>query len=215
MRLNVEGLLVIVNGVTTEEDALLAIGLGANAVAFDLCVSPRQISPSEAHDIIRRLPSGTIALGTFRNELSTRVVEVANTLGLSGVRLEGAMRADDLAYVAERVSTVLRVVSGDGPVPAGLYDYLVAPADDDAYALGAAMETFTSTATRVVASGGLDAESVAAIVQHNPVAGVEARGSVESRVGVKDPVELQRFISAARWAEEHSYVERGEPGWTI
>ena len=44
-------------GVTTEEDALLAVALGADALGFVFAPgSPRQVTPGAVRDIVRRLP---------------------------------------------------------------------------------------------------------------------------------------------------------------
>ncbi|HVB19612.1 MAG TPA: phosphoribosylanthranilate isomerase [Acidimicrobiales bacterium] len=217
MRFNVEGLFIKIAGITNEEDALFAIGLGASAVGFDFGVSPRQIAPAAAHDIIRRLPQGALSIGSFRNELPQRVVEIASTLGLSAVQLEGAMTSDQVAYVSERVNTVLRLTSPEaGPGAAGI-DYLVLPDDDDAFALNASLEHFARSSTRhpVVASGGLDGANVVDIVQNYPVFGVEARSGVERSPGQKDPVQLGQFIANARWAYENSLVERHFDEWQV
>jgi phosphoribosylanthranilate isomerase len=91
VRLNTEGIFIKVSGVTTEDDALFSIGLGASAVGFDFGPTPRQISVNAAHDIVRRLPVGAISVGVFRNEMPQRIVEIANTLGLSAVQIDGTV----------------------------------------------------------------------------------------------------------------------------
>ncbi len=219
MRFNTEGLFIKISGITSEEDALFSVGLGASAVGFDFGVSPRQISASAAHDIVRRLPNGAISVGVFRNELPQRVVEIANTLGLSAVQIDGAMTVDELAYVAERVNTVLRMVP-DGTDHLGLFggvDYLVLPETDERVALADSLELLLDSGPRVplIASGGLSPTSVIDVVQNFPVFGVDVRAGVESAPGVKDPALLGEFISNARWAYENSYVERHYDEWTI
>ena len=55
---------VKVCGITTEEDALLAIGMGADALGFNFVPgSSRQIRPAVARDIVRRLPGGVLTVG--------------------------------------------------------------------------------------------------------------------------------------------------------
>ena len=44
-------------GITSEADALLAVGLGADALGFIFAPSPRQISPAAVGDIVKRLPA--------------------------------------------------------------------------------------------------------------------------------------------------------------
>ena len=45
MRLRGEGLFIKISGITTEEDALFSIGLGASAVGFEFGPTARRISP--------------------------------------------------------------------------------------------------------------------------------------------------------------------------
>src|SRR5487761_2650779 len=135
MRLLVEGLFIKISGITTEEDALFSIGLGASAVGFEFGPTPRQLSPATVHDIVRRLPQGALSVGVFRNELPQRVVEIANTIGLSAVQIDGAMPAEHLRYVADRVNTVMRSLPSTGVVDnvlaAAGADYLLLPESDD------------------------------------------------------------------------------------
>ena len=43
-------------GITNEEDALLAIALGADALGFVFAPSTRQVAAKKVYDITRRLP---------------------------------------------------------------------------------------------------------------------------------------------------------------
>lgn len=219
MRFTTEGLFIKISGVTTEDDALFSIGLGASAVGFDFGVGPRQISPSAAHDIVRRLPSGALSVGVFRNELPQRIVEVANTLGLSAVQIDGPITTDELSYVTERVNVVLRMVPDgvDHLSLSGGVDYLLIPEADERSALAECLETFQDASPRVplIAAGGLTPTSVIDVVQNFPVFGVDVRAGVESSPGTKDPALLGEFIANAKWAYENSYVERHYDEWTI
>ncbi len=219
MRLTSEGLFIKISGVTSEADALFSIGLGATAVGFDFALTPRQISVSAAHDIVRRLPQGALSVGVFRAELPQRVVEIANTLGLSAVQIDGPASTDEVSYIAERVNTVLRMVP-DGTERLGVVsgvDYLVLPEADEPEALADSLELFLDSDQRlpVIASGGLNSSSVVDVVQNFPVFGVDVRGGVESSPGVKDPAMLGEFIANARWAYDNSYVERHFDEWHL
>lgn len=219
MRFTTEGLFIKISGITSEEDALFSVGLGANAVGFDFALGERQIGVSTAHDIVRRLPAGIVSVGVFRNELPQRVVEIANTLGLGAVQIDGAISGDELSYITERVNTVLRMVP-DGAEKLVLWsgvDYLVLPELDDRQALADALEQLSESGPRVplIASGGLSASNVIDVVQNFPVFGVDVRAGVESAPGVKDPVRLGEFIANARWAYENTYVERHYDEWSL
>lgn len=219
MRLLVEGLFVKVSGVTNEEDALFAIGLGASAVGFEFGPSPRQISPGAAQDIVRRLPHGAFSVGVFRNELPQRVVEITNRLGLNAVQIDGVMTTVQLRYIGERVNTVLRMIPSTSTIDVAVHDwgvdYLLLPEGDDHDSLVDCLGTFLDQNIRLplIASGGLTASNVVDVVQNYPVWGVDVRGGVESSPGVKDPVLLGEFIANARWAFDNSYVDRHRDDW--
>jgi phosphoribosylanthranilate isomerase len=221
VRLNTEGLFIKVSGVTTEDDALFSIGLGASAVGFDFGPTPRQISVNAAHDIVRRLPAGATSVGVFRNEMPQRIVEIANTLGLSAVQVEGAMSSEDLDYVAQRVNTVLRMLASTAnhDLVASLVgvDYVVVPESDDHYSLMDSLQLFSDLLVRtpIIASGGLTPSNVVDIVQNYPVWGVDVRAGVEKSPGEKDPVLLGQFIANARWAYDNAYVVRHHDEWPM
>jgi len=209
----------MVGGITTEEDALFSVALGANAVGFDFALGERQVDAGTVHDIVRRLPGGVISVGTFRSELPQRVAEVANTIGLSAVQIEGPITSDELSYITERVNTVVRTVP-DGVEKLALWqgvDYLAVPELDEPAALDLAFEQLSRSSARLplIASGGLTPANVKDVVQRLPVFGVEVRSGVESSPGVKDPVKLGEFIANARWAYDNSYVERTYNEWSL
>jgi len=219
VRLLVEGLFIKVSGITSEEDALFSIGLGASAVGFEFGPTPRQITPSVAHDIIRRLPQGALSVGVFRNESPPRVVEITNTLGLSAAQIDGPMNAEQLHYVAERVNTVLRTIPSTSVIDAVIAnsgaDYLLLPESDDHDSLVDCLNTFLDETIRtpLIASGGLTSSNVIDVVQNYPVWGVDVRAGVETAPGVKDPVLLGEFIANAHWAFENTNVDRHADDW--
>ena len=90
-----DDLLVKICGITSEADALLAIGLGADALGFIFAPSPRQVSAAAVADIVKRLPFGVLTVGVFRDEAPARVVEIANHIGLGAVQLHGHETAED------------------------------------------------------------------------------------------------------------------------
>jgi phosphoribosylanthranilate isomerase len=219
VRFNTEGLFIKVSGITSEQDALFSIGLGANAVGFEFGPTPRRTTTQEVSDIVRRLPQGALSVGVFVHELPQKIVEVANTLGLSAVQIDGSISAASLAWVAERVTTVIRTLpsaevlretrSIDG------VDYFLLPEYDDVDALRDCLEVFAdlSIPTPLIASGGLNVSNVVEVVQNYPVWGVDVRAGVELEPGLKDPALLGDFIANARWASANAYVERQREEW--
>src|SRR4051812_47060518 len=89
-------------GITSEEDALLAVAMGADAVGFVFAPSTRQVAARLVHDIVRRLPPEVLTVGVFRDEGAQRVVDVVNGAGLRAAQLHGRETAEQTAWVRKR-----------------------------------------------------------------------------------------------------------------
>jgi phosphoribosylanthranilate isomerase len=211
-------LFVKICGVTSEADALLAVGMGASAVGFIFAPSTRQMAPSAVADIVKRLPYETVTVGVFRDEAPRRVIEIAGQIGLRAVQLHGFESAEDTRWVADRVNWTIKAFPAghrnierfpeygaqtllvDGPSPGSgeLFDWRLAEGVGDP--------------GRLLVSGGLRPDNVAGAVAHLHPWGVDVSTGVESAPGVKDPGKLRDFIVAAREAGELVAAERGLAG---
>ncbi|MGA2837286.1 MAG: phosphoribosylanthranilate isomerase [Acidimicrobiales bacterium] len=207
-------LFVKICGITSEADALLAVGMGASAVGFVFAPSPRQMAPSVVADIVKRLPHETVTVGVFRNESPRRVVEIAAQIGLRAVQLHGLESVDDTRWVAERVGWTIkafpaghrsidrfaeygaRTLMIDGPNPGSgeLFDWRLAEGVVDP--------------GRLIVSGGLRPDNVAGAIAHLHPWGVDVASGVESAPGVKDPAKVRDFVVAAREAGRRVVAER-------
>ena len=76
-------------GITNEDDALLAVAMGADAVGFIFAPSPRQVAAQQVYDITRRLPPEILTVGVFRDEHPERVIDTVNRAGLKAAQLHG------------------------------------------------------------------------------------------------------------------------------
>ena len=77
-------------GITNEDDALLSVAMGADAVGFNFVAgSPRQIAAQVAYDITRRLPAGDPDRRRVPRRTPERVVELAHKSGVKAVQLHG------------------------------------------------------------------------------------------------------------------------------
>lgn len=190
-------------GITTEEDALLAVAMGADAVGFVFAPSKRQVAPGQVRDIVRRLPHETLTVGVFRDESPQRVVETVNTLGLRGAQLHGHESPAEAAWIHQRVPFVIKAFAAVDEQLSRAADYDVDAVLVDALIPGSG-EVFDwtlaeglPTERRVILAGGLNAENVAsAIARINPW-GVDVSSGVEASPGRKDPVKVMRFVSEA------------------
>jgi phosphoribosylanthranilate isomerase len=211
-----EDFLIKICGVTNEPDALLAVGLGADAIGFILAPSPRQIAVSVAADIVKRLPHDVLTVGVFRDESPQRVVEIANTVGFGAVQLHGHETAGQCRWIRERVACTIRAFVAGDPSIARLADfgadYLLVdgPSPGSGQVFDWRLAEGVVDAGRMFVSGGLTPENVADAIMALRPRGVDVSSGVEALPGKKDPQKLRSFIRSARAAAEAArWASRG------
>jgi phosphoribosylanthranilate isomerase len=197
-------------GITTEEDALLAIALGADALGFVFASgSPRMVTVDEASDIVKHLPyDEVVTFGVFRDERPERVAQIVNTVGLKGAQLHGREPATEVVYVHQRVPLVIQGFAAGDPALSmaseGPADLVLLDAPDpgsgrvfDWCDIDGALD-----GVRLLLGGGLTPENVADAIWRVRPWGVDVSTGVETAPGSgrKDPRKLRRFIEAARAA---------------
>lgn len=198
-------------GVTNEEDALLAVAMGADAIGFIFAPSPRQVTARAVAAITPRLPAEVVTVGVFRDALPSQVLDTMNQAGLKAAQLHGRESPSDVAAVAEHVRHVIKGFAGlpgalehvgqyavdailvDGPAPGSgtLFDWRLA-------------EGLPRT-RRLIVGGGLNPTNVANAIRRLRPWGVDVASGVESSPGHKDPKKLRQFVQAARAAEPDPY----------
>ena len=193
-------------GTTTEEDALLAVAMGVDALGFVFAASPRQVSPAGVADIVKRLPPEVITIGVFRDEAPQRVVDIVTRTGLRGAQLHGHESPESTAWVAERVPVVIKAfVAGDkGVTGAGDYQadalLLDSPSPGSGRIFDWRLADGVPDGSRLIVAGGLTADNVADAIAAVHPWGVDVVTGVESAPGRKDPRKLLSFVTNARAA---------------
>lgn len=199
---------VKVCGTTSEEDALLAVAMGADAIGFIFAPSPRQVSPSRVADIVKRLPPDVVTVGVFRDEAPQRVVEIVATVGLRGAQLHGHETVEQARWVKGRVPFVIQAFPAGDSALLRASDYWVDAVMIDSPSPGSGQVFDWSLAdgapdgNRLILAGGLDAGNVAAAVQRVHPWGVDACSGLEATPGHKDPRKVRAFVAAAKAAGE-------------
>jgi len=194
-------------GITNLDDALLAVDAGADALGFVFYgASPRNVSPDQAAEIIRRLPPFLQTVGLFVNESAQTVNETAERCGLDIVQLHGEEPPEYCAAIRRRVLKALRVK--DSSSLDTIKEYRVAAILLDAWspkARGGTGETFNwdiaaaaATQGRIILAGGLTPENVADAIRQVRPYGVDVSSGVEAAPGKKDPIKVRKFISKAK-----------------
>lgn len=193
-------------GITSEPDALLAVGLGADAVGFIFAPSPRQVSVRAVQQIVDRLPREIVTVGVFRDEAPARVVEIVNTIGLRAAQLHGHESMEQTRFVAARVPFTVKAFPAGHPGIALVDEYGAHAVLVDSQSPGSG-EVFdwrlaegVVDPARLIVSGGLHAGNVADAITHLRPFGVDVASGVETAPGQKDPQKLRDFIVAARRA---------------
>lgn len=198
---------VKIDGITTEEDALLAVAMGADAVGFVFAPSPRQVAPQRARDIARRLPHDVLTLGVFANEARQRVVDIVHATGLRAAQLHGSESAEDTRWIRERVRIVLKAFGAGDPAVRRAADYGADAVIVDNPMGGGSGKVYdwslaedVPPGIRLILAGGLTPENVANVILAVKPWGVDVSSGVESSPGRKDPRKLRAFVTAAKSA---------------
>ena len=206
-------------GLTSEEDALLAVGMGADALGFNFVPgSKRQIAPQRARDIVRRLPPETMTVGIFRDELPDRVIEITQKAGLRAAQLHGRETAEQTRQVRAIVPVVIKAFSAGDPAlgSVGEYGADVVMVDGAEPGSGEVFDWSLAEGAplaghRVLLAGGLHPGNVADAIARVRPWGVDVATGVERAPGVKDPVKVREFVAAAHAAAERLQAADGTP----
>jgi phosphoribosylanthranilate isomerase len=206
-------------GITNEEDALLAVAMGADAVGFIFAPSKRQISPLVARDIARRLPPEILTVGVFRDDLAERVVELTQSAGLRAAQLHGREQPETTRWIRARVPLVIQgFVAGD-PSLDHADDYgadmilIDSPRPGSGELFDWSLAEGAPAGRRVVMAGGLTPDNVADAIEAVRPWGVDVATGVEAdhgEAGRKDATKVRRFIANARAAAPPSFESQYE-----
>lgn len=193
-------------GITSEDDALLATALDADALSFVFAPSKRQMHPEDVRDIVRRLPREMLTFGVFRDERPERVVEVVTRTGLHGAQLHGRESPADVEYVRERVQVVIQAFSaGDAALAnaaESAADIILVDSPDpgSGKVFDWQLAEGAPSGIRLLLAGGLTPENVGDAIRLVRPWGVDVSTGVEESPGRKDARKLREFVAAARAA---------------
>lgn len=195
-------------GLTNEEDALMAVALGADAVGFVFAPSTRQVSPGAVRDITRRLPPEILTVGVFRDQATKFVIETVQFAGLRGAQLHGHETPADAAKIRPYCQVLIVAFAAGDPGLAHVDDYGADAVLLDSHAPGSGQVFDWSLAEgapanrRLILAGGLTAANVTAGIEEVRPWGVDVSSGVEvdGEPGRKDALKVQAFIHAAKSA---------------
>jgi phosphoribosylanthranilate isomerase len=206
---------VKVCGITSLLDAEKSLELGADMLGFNFYPpSPRAIAPEKAREIIERLPPESFNVALFVNAARENVKQtiayaepVTNgRQAYSALQFHGEESADYCRGWDLQVIKAFRLK--EKASLAALADFSA-----DFYLLDSWSAGYGGSgaafpwrwldgldASKLILSGGLEVDNVAAAIKQIHPFGVDVCSGVEARPGIKDHEKLKEFIIAAKSA---------------
>lgn len=194
-------------GITSIEDAMVAVECGADAVGLVFAESPRKVTLDRAAGIVAALPPFVCPVGVFVDSTPEEVKAAARSVGLHYVQLHGprvARRAEEFAGLS--VIMVVRVADREDVPGDDEYNGVHLLLDTkSARAAGGTGETFPweyaaglSAKRPIILAGGLTPKNVAGAIETVQPWGVDVSSGVEKSPGVKDAEKIREFITRVR-----------------
>ncbi len=205
-------------GITTPEDARLAVEAGADAIGINFyAASPRYVQSQQAVAIAQAVGPRANKVGVFVDTPAAEICRVADQVGLDTIQLHGDQKPDFLATLVDRpVIQAYRVGSAG---VAAVAEHLTACAqlgcppqaalidafDRHAYGGTGKLANWASislprpwlSGIPLVLAGGLTAENVAEAIETVRPDAVDVASGVEASPGQKDPDQVARFVHSA------------------
>lgn len=208
-------MIVKVCGITTLEDALMAIEAGADMLGFNFYPpSPRYITPDSCAEIIAHIRGrgkSVTNVGVFVNASIEEIQTIMDKCKLNLAQLHGDEGEDVLAPLGERAFKAVR--PQDASVAQHAVDNLIHREQAPYLLLDAhhiklyggtgetgnwALAKEVATQVPMLLAGGLNPDNVAEAIQKVQPWGVDAASGVESSPGSKDHAKTTAFIVAAK-----------------
>ena len=188
-------------GITSYEDAIMAIEAGANALGFVFYPpSPRYITPANAHAIIKRLPPFVEKVGLFVNEKADVINQQSKESAITLAQIHFEVNQELLDALRVPYIQVTRAAKEDDITRLDS-QYRLVDAYCEAYGgMGKRLnlEWFKGKDnSHIILAGGLSADNVAETLTYG-FYGVDVSSSVEASKGVKDPAKVNAFITNAK-----------------
>ncbi len=198
-------------GITSAEDAAVAVEAGADALGFVLYrKSPRCIQPSLARQIIMSLPPLVTPVGVFVDEEQQVVRNLMDECGLALAQLHGHESAVYCQELGRPVLKALRVKDRSSFLAlaefqgrAGVRGFVLDAFSDQAYGgtgqvIDWQLAAEVARAAHILLAGGLTPDNVAKAIQSVQPYGVDVSSGVEREPGKKDHEKVRAFIRAVR-----------------
>ena len=198
-------------GITSMEDAQVAVAAGADALGFVMYrKSPRHVEPAAVRSIVAELPPFVLPIGVFVNEDPLMVRDLMDECGLTLAQLHGDESPSYCENLGRPSLKAIRLKDRGSFLAlaemrgrANVRGFVIDAFSDQAYGgtsrtVDWALAHEAARASPVLLAGGLTPANVAEAIHVVRPYGVDVSSGVEERPGKKDPAKVRAFIEAAR-----------------
>jgi phosphoribosylanthranilate isomerase len=197
-------------GVTSVNDAGVAVDAGADALGLIFAASSRRVRMDQAIEILDATRGVLLRCGVFRENSDDDIIEHSSALDLDIVQLHGPLSDELLGHLKERGLRVVKALNIEGEEFESFDETVVDAVLIDGPRPGSGIaHSWDRLASRsfnvpVIAAGGLTASNVADVVSASCAWGVDCSSGVEMSPGVKDARLVVDFVAHARNAWAHA-----------
>ena len=199
-------------GITTCEDAEIAVNYGASAIGMIFYdSSPRYIYPEKVEKWISTIPERVKKVGVFVNEKRKNIKTIVEKLNLDYIQLHGDESPEYCDKMIRPVIKAFRVgtdfdsvVLGNFQVHAFLFDtYQIGKPGGTGRSFNWGLISGLKTDTPIILSGGLNPDNINEGIETVQPSAVDVNSGVESEPGIKDKVELEKLFNTI---ENSNYI---------
>ncbi len=193
-------------GLTTQQDAQLAVELGADALGLNFCpeTSARYVSVAQAKNMVRHLPPYVTLVGVFQDPDAQWVQQVLQHIPLHSLQFHGNESVEFCRSFSRSYDKAVTVTdSADLVVQRKTYsDAQGLLVDSPKHVLNTAHWEYCQQVSipGLVLAGGLTPDNVGHLIKTIAPAAVDVASGIESAVGVKDVTKMTHFIEQVRKA---------------
>jgi phosphoribosylanthranilate isomerase len=190
-------------GITTLDDARMAIELGADAIGFIFAHSQRRVEPDQARTIVRQITPFVTTVGVFMDEELAEVKHIASRTGIDVVQLHGHEPPSHCDALDIRV--IKRIEVSDETTTESLLAamnnysvsaFLLDPGCGSGHIFD--WKIACGISVPIIVAGGLDPSNVGSVVQMLHPYGVDVSSGVEYAPGRKQREKVKSFIAEVR-----------------
>ena len=196
-------------GITTCEDAEIAVNYGASAIGMIFYEgSPRYIYPEKVKEWIPAIPAKMKKVGVFVNEKRKNIKTIVEKLNLDYIQLHGDESPE---YCDKMIRPVIKVfqigtdfdsaILGNFQVHAFLFDtYQKDKCGGTGRSFNWDLISDLKTDTPIILSGGLNPDNISEGIETVQPSAVDVNSGVESRPGIKDKIKVEKLFNTIKYS---------------